>query len=316
MGKKTASDPTGQAANRNKTTRRLNVRLERSRREVLQLFRAVPRDRRVETVIVNAEQVVYDYDLSPVQLEDLSAEIRTAINAELLETQGEQMPPDWWYQPNVEQPTREGTLEEIVRFNQLIAAAVVAGVTVRGMTPQRIAPELVLSSRPYLDALRGVYVENFAVIKTLSNRTSDQVIQQLNSGMRSGLTPTEIAKNVTGRFDVSKSSAERIARTEVNKAYTNAKMNAVRMAAEQTGLRAGVIHISALTSTTRAGHARRHGLIFSVADQMRWWDTAENGSARINCLCSIRSVLIDSNGKVVQKEEQEQVRQEGREFFG
>lgn len=312
MGKRTSADPTGQASNRNKTARRLNVRLERARREILRLFRAVYRTRRTETVITNASQVVYDYDLTPVQLEDLNAEIRATINAELLETQGEQMPPDWWYRPEIELPTRQGTLEELNRFNQLIAAAVVAGVTVRGMTPQRIAPEIVLTSRPYLEALRGVYVENFAVIKTLSNRTADQVIHQLNSGIRSGLTPTDIAKNITGRFDVSKSSAERIARTEVNKAYTNSKMTAVKMAAEQTGLRAGVIHISALTSTTRTNHAARHGNAYTVASQEQWWNT---GSNRINCLCSVRSVLIDSNGNVVQKEEQQEVKQEGKDFF-
>lgn len=307
MGKKTASDPTGQAANRNKTTRRLNVRLERSRREVLRLFRAVPRDRRIETVIVNANQVVYEYDLSPVQLEDLNAEVRATINTELLETQGEVMPPDWWYKPEVELPTRQGTLEEINRFNQLIAVAVVAGVTVRGMTPQRIAPEVILTSRPYLDALRNVQVENFAVIKTLSNRTADQVIQQLNSGIRSGLTPTEIAKNITGRFDVSKSSAKRIAETEVNRAYTDAKMNAIDLASAESGLRAGVLHISALTATTRANHAARHGLAFTVSQQKQWWDS---GTERINCKCSVLSVLIDSKGNVVQKEEQARIKVE------
>lgn len=312
MGKKTKDDPTGMAANRNKTTRRLKIRLERARREVIGLFRAVPRTRSTETVIVNEQQVVYTYDLTPVQLESLQAEVRAAINAELLETQGEVMPPNWWFQNEVELPTRQGTLEEIVRFNQLISAAIIAGVTVRGMEPQRVAPEIVLTSRQYLDNLRNVYVENFATIKTLSNRTADQVIQQLTSGMRSGLTPTEIAKNITERFDVSKSSAQRIARTEVNKAYVNGKMNAVKMVAEQTGLRAGVIHVSALTSTTRTGHAARHGNAYTVSSQEQWWDSGAN---RINCLCSVQSVLIDSKGKVVQKEEQQEIKQEGKEFF-
>ncbi len=307
MGKKTKADPTGQAANRNKTARRLSNRLEHARARVLSIFRDVPRSRRTETVITNAQQVVYDYDLTPVQLEDLQAATRAIINAELLETQGEQMPPDWWYRPEVELPTRQGTLEEINRFNQLIAAAVVAGVTVRGMTPQRVAPEIILTSRPYLEALRNVQVENFATIKTLSNRTADQVIQQLNSGIRSGLTPTEIAQNITGRFDVSKSSAKRIAETEVNRAYTDAKMNAIDLAAAESGLRAGVLHISALTSTTRESHAARHGNAYTTASQRQWWDTGAN---RINCLCSVSSVLIDSKGNVVQKEEQERVKEQ------
>lgn len=311
MGKKTKTDPTGQARNRDKTTRRSDQRLERARREVLRLFQAIPRDRRLETPITNAE-VVYTYDLTPEQLEALNAAVRAIINEQLLETQGEQMPPRWWYQPEVELPTRQGTLEELNRFNQLIAAAIGAGVTVGGMPPQRIAPEVVLTSKPYLEALRAVYVENFETIKTLSTRTAGQVIQQLNSGMRSGLTPTEIAKDITGRFDVSKSGAKRIAETEVNQAYTNSKMRAVDLAADLSGLRAGVLHISALTATTREKHAKRHGNAYTTTQQRQWWDSDAN---RINCKCSVESVLIDSDGNVVQKAEQAKIKGEQLDFF-
>ena len=313
MGKKTKEDPTGMAANRNRTTRRLDLRLNKARRQVLTLFRAIPRARKVETKIVNAEtQAVYTYDLNPVQLEMMNAEVRTIINNELLETQSDIMPLDWWYQPEVELPVRQGTLEEINRINQLITAAALAGVRVRGLEPQRIAPGIILSSRPYLEELRNVYVENFATIKTLSNRTADQVIQQINTGMKSGLTPTEIAGSINERFKVSTSSAKRIAETEINRAYTNAKMNAVDLVATETGLRAGVIHISALTSTTRASHAARHGLAFTTTQQRQWWDT---GSARINCKCSVLSALIDRDGNIVQKEEQQEIRKEGKKFF-
>lgn len=312
MGKKTKADPTGQATNRNRTTRRLSARLERSRRKVLELFRAVPKTRRVETPIANAKQkVVYTYDLNPLQLETMNAEVRTIVNAELLETQGDIMPPDWWYQPEVELPTRQGTLEEVNRFNQLIAVAIVAGVTVRGMEPTRLAPEVILTSKPYLDELRNVYVENFATIKTLSNRTADQVIQQLNTGIKGGLTPREIAKNITERFDVSKSSARRTAETEVNRAYNDAKLRAVELVADESGLRAGVIHVSALTATTRQHHAARHGNAYTVSDQRQWWDS---GSNRIHCKCTTASVLIDSQGNVVQKDEQARILGERVDF--
>lgn len=312
MGKKTARDPSGQASNRSRTTRRLDARLESARRKVLTLFRAVPRTRRLETPIVNAQKVVYDYDLNPAQLEDLNAATRAIVNEELLETQGEIMPPTWWYQPEVELPTRQGTLEEIVQFNQLIAGAVASGITFRGMVPQRVAPELILTSRPYLDNLRNVYVKNFSQIKSLSSQTSSQVIQRMNSGISAGLTPTRIAADITERFDVSKSNAKRIAETEVNRAYNDAKMNAVDMAAEQSGARAGVIHISALTATTRPDHAARHGNAYTTADQRAWWDS---GSNRINCKCTTRSALIDDQGNVIEKEAQEKTRREGKEFF-
>ena len=276
----------------------------------MSLFRAIPRTRKTETKIVNAEQqAVYTYDINPVQLETMNAEVRTIINNELLETQTDIMPLDWWFQPEVELPVRQGTLEEINRFNQLIAAAVVAGVTVRGLQPQRVAPEVILSSRPYLEELRNVYVENFAKVKGLSDFTSSQVIDRINNGMKSGLTPTAIAKDINKRFSVSASNAKKLADKEVNRAYTNSKMRAVDMVAAETGLRAGVIHISALSATTRPPHAARHGLAYTTADQRQWWDRDGN---RDNCKCSVLSVLIDSQGNVVQKEEQEEIKAERR----
>lgn len=300
MAKKTKTDPTGQRNNRAKTTKRLSIRLDRSERKVRALFRSIPRKRRQVIKTINEVQVFYDYDLTPEQRQDFNDEIRKVLDDELLETQNNTVPIAWWYRPEVELPTRQGTLEELVQFNALIALAVSLGITgTGGITPQRIAPESVLSSNRYLTELRNVYVENFQVIKSLSDRTASQTIQVINSGMSAGATPTSIAKDISKRFDVSKSSAKRIAETEVNKAYTNAKMKATKTAEELTGLRARVRHISALLpKRTRPTHAARHGKIFTVEEQTAWWDS---GSNRINCKCTVNSVLIDGKGNVIER---------------
>ena len=81
--------------------------------------------------------------------------------------------------------------------------------------------------------------------------------------------------------------------------------------AERTGLRAGVIHISALATTTRPSHAARHGNAYTTADQNQWWDTGAN---RINCKCTTISILIDRNGKVIQAETQQEIKAE-KTFF-
>jgi hypothetical protein len=99
--------------------------------------------------------------------------------------------------------------------------------------------------------------------------------------------------------------------TEINKAYNDAKLDATRLLSDRTGLRAAVIHISALTPTTRATHADRHGNAYTVGDQQQWWS---EGSNRINCKCSTQSVLIDSKGNVMQGELQEEIKEE-RSFF-
>ena len=310
MGRKSKTDPTGQASNRKKATKRLDSRLRKARREILQLFAKVPRTRSIEKPVVN--QVVYSYDLTPEQQENLSAEIAAAL-ALALETTEERVPADWFYSPSVELPYRQGTQEEIISFNQMVAAAVLAGaVTSTGLPPQRIPPEVVLSSPNYRAGVKDAYVRNYGLIKTLGEKTAGQVYERINSGMAAGVKPTSIAGDIKKRFDVSSANAKRIVDTETNKAFNDAKTNMVEMAAEETGLTAGVIHISALLPTTRDTHAARHGNAYTVRDQNAWWDTGAN---RINCKCSVQSVLIDSSGRVVQKEERDQIRQEGKEFF-
>lgn len=299
MASKTKADPTGQRVNRNRTTKRLSARIEKARREVMALFRKIPKSRRQVTKIINRDvQVVYDYDITPEQVEIFNAEIRRIIDMLLLETQADIMPINWWYKPEIELPVRQGTLEEVSTFNRLIAIAISLGLTGRGgMVPQKISPEAVLSSPQYLTELRNVYVENFQVIKNLSSRTSGQVIQTVNSGMQAGFTPSKIAKDINERFNVSKSSAKRIAETEVNKAYTDAKLRATDVAGEMTGLRTAVRHISALLpGRTRASHAARHFLVYTTDQQKSWWNTGTN---RINCKCTVRTVLVDKTGDVI-----------------
>lgn len=312
MAKKTKQDPTGQAVNRRKAARQLQNRLTLAQRGTLKLFRAIPRKRRRETVLPNANVVpVYDYQITAAEREELERRIRAIIGDELLETQFNRMPPNWWWQSAIEPPYRQGTAEGIVAFNRLVTAELVRTRTARGLATQWLEIGHVLQSSDYLEALDSVYVQNFGSIRTLSDRTADQVIQRINAGISGKKTPTEIAADIAERFDVSRSNAERTAQTEINQAYNNAKLNATDIAAKQTGLRAGVLHLSALIPTTRNGHAARHGNTYTVAQQRQWWDSGTN---RIRCHCSTRSVLIDARGKTIDVELQEEIQAE-RDFF-
>lgn len=312
MGVKTLHDPTGQARNRFKATRLLQNRLTLAERKVKALFRTVPRTRRREAVIRNVEQVtVYDYQITATELEQLDQQIRALVREELLETQMERMPPGWWWQDVIELPYRQGTAEEVVDFNSLITAAIIALGLKRGLQVRKLDVGQVLQSLEYQTALNNVYVRNFSNIKTLTDRTADQVVGVINRGMEAGLTPTEIGQQISDRFDVSRSSAQRTAVTEVNKAYTDARMDAGDVAAAQTGLRAAVLHISALLPTTRKHHADRHGNSYTTAQQRKWWSEGVN---RINCHCSVRSVLVDARGRVIDIELQEEIKAE-RSYF-
>jgi len=312
MPKKTKADPTGQARNRNRGTRRLSARLTNAERQVKALFRQIPRTSRRVTRIVNAEQTtVYDYEFTPQDQEALDRAVEFILNQQLLETQAGQMPFDWYWKQDIELPYRQGTVEEVRDFNQLIAGAVAAGVLIDGLSPREVPIEQVLLSEPYRSALNNIQISNFTVIKSLSERTSAQVLQRINAGIEAGSTPTTIANEISKRFDVSRSNAKRISETEINRAYNDAKLNAANVLGQETGLRAAVLHISALTPTTRDSHAARHGNAYTAADQFQWW---EQGANRINCKCTTRSVLIDRNGKVVQTELQSELKEE-RKFF-
>lgn len=312
MGKKTKTDPTGQASNRRKATRKLQARLSTAEKQVKQLFRAIPRERRLEAPISNENLIpVYDYQITADELEQLESNIRTAVGAAVLDTQFDRMPPNWWWQNTIELPYRQGTAEEVVEFNKLVTDELVRTRTARGLSTQRLEVGFVLRSPEYLAELDKVYVRNFGQIKSLSDDTASQVIGVINRGINAKTTPTDITTAITERFDVSRSRAERIANTEINKAYNDARLNATEIAAKQTGLRAGVLHLSALIPTTRTTHAARHGNAYTVAQQLQWWESDAN---RINCHCSTRSVLIDNAGKVVDVELQEEIQAE-REFF-
>lgn len=312
MGKKTKQDPTGQANNRRKATRLLQNRFTISERQVKSLFRAIPRTRRTQAPLTNADAIpVYDYQISATELEELERRIRGILDDVVLETRTDRMPPNWWWQSVIEPSYRQGTAEEIVQFNQLVTAELVRTRAARGLTTQRLEIGAVLQAPEYQEAVNKVYVRNFNSLKTLSDRTSEQVIQQINDGIAAKETPTQIRDRITARFDVSRSSAARTANTEVNRAYNDARLDATDVAAGLTGLRAGVLHLSALIPTTRDGHAARHGNAYTVAQERKWWNTGAN---RINCHCSTRSVLIDRQGNVFDVELQEEIQAE-REFF-
>lgn len=308
--KKRKSDPTGQASRRRKATRVLDARLRAAERQVKQLVRDVPSTRRTVTPLApNQVTVIYDYPITPAELTLLEAEIRLIIN-EQLETEGQAAPPNWFWADQLEPPYRQGTMEEVNRINQLIAAAIIAGV-IKDPFVQQVPINQVLQSSEYNEALRRLTVTNYGTIKSLSERTASQVIQQINSGISAGNSPTDISKAISERFDVAQSNAKRIADTEINRAYNDAKLDSGRIIEKRTGQRTGVLHISALLPTTRDSHADRHGNLYTVEDQQKWWDTGVN---RINCKCSTSTALIDTKGNITQLEDQETLRAE-RKFF-
>jgi SPP1 gp7 family putative phage head morphogenesis protein len=279
MGRKTKADPNGQRGNVRNTTAKLRKRLRRSQQRVLREFKAIP------VTAVNAREKFYAYQYD---VDFLWLTILDIMQGEL-GTMSQTMPHDWWYKSQIELPWRQGVLDEITDFNRIVKE------------PVTVQP--ILYSPQYLSGLRDAQSVNYGLIKTLGQDTAKSVFQVINDGMKGALTPTEIKQNIKDRFGVSESNAKRIARTEVNRAYTDARLNTVEQLEGLSGVGMGVVHKSALIPTTRRHHAARHNKVYTVQQQRKWWNTGAN---KINCYCSIRSIVFNEDGEIADPRQRKQ----------
>lgn len=292
-----SDDPTRQATNRRRGRSALYRRLRIAQRQVKAVFAEIPAQRTTVPIHINqmGSESAWVYDPSAQEQIAMEAAILATLNQQLLESQNPVAPPPGWYwEDNVEVPARQGALQALVVFNAYIAAQIAAGVPSTRIR-RAIASLELLNSADYLRQLDLLYVREYGLIRSLSQETARQVIRVIDQGMSAGLSPTQISAQITGRFDVARSSAQRIANTEINKAYTNGKMHATKQLADEAGLVPAVRHISALLPTTRESHAARHEKIYTVDQQERWWDQGVN---RINCHCSVVSTFLDESGEV------------------
>lgn len=55
-----------------------------------------------------------------------------------------------------------------------------------------------------------------------------------------------------------------------------------------------LMHVSALSPTSRKSHAERHGNLYTAAQVREWWARDDNA---VGCKCSVVEVLIDERGE-------------------
>lgn len=155
-----------------------------------------------------------------------------------------------------------------------------------------------IQSEPYQARIGLIAAREFELMKGLSASVKSTMSQQLTAGLAQGIGPREIAKNLTAQAGIEKGRANRIARTEINQALRSARLDETQDASQRLGLRVKVLHISALSPTTRATHAARSGHLYTVEEERDWY--AEDGNA-VNCKCSTSEALVDDKGQAVSK---------------
>ncbi|EKL0728836.1 phage head morphogenesis protein, partial [Enterobacter hormaechei] len=151
----------------------------------------------------------------------------------------------------------------------------------------------ILASDPYQQRMALVHARVFEEMKGLTADVKRDMARVLTDGVGRGLNPLDIARNLTDQTGIEKRRANRIARTEVTTALRRAKWDEDQEANDLYGLKTLLVHISALSLTTRHTHAVRHAHLYTNEEARDWYSKDGNS---INCKCSQQSVLVDADG--------------------
>lgn len=149
-----------------------------------------------------------------------------------------------------------------------------------------------LSTDAYRRRIALIRARQFEEMEGLTGQVRAGMTRALTDGVARGLNPREIARNLNQQAGVEIGRARRIARTEIPTALRRARWDETEDAQEQYGLRSLLLHVSALSPTTRQTHALRHGHLYTVEQVRDWYSQDANA---INCKCGQIEVLVDEN---------------------
>lgn len=289
-------DPTGQAGNRLRAKSEISRRVRALREPVLSMLDAIP----VERITINKS--TYEYRIAPDRLASLFDELQLYFYQALeLET----FTRGWFLNEYLGQAWQQGTVKSFSRLKTLAEA----------VAPDRaelMQLDSVLTSPEYAQRFEFISARAFENMKSFSGQAAADLGRVLGSGVALGQSPRVIARDIRKKFEqIEGYRALRIARTEVNNAFTEARFEQTKDVRDRLGLEIKQLHVSALVDSTRPSHAARHGKMYTLEQQREWWQLNSN---KINCLCStVEVVFID--GEPTQKKLIERQRKRGEQYF-
>lgn len=289
-------DPTGQAGNRLRAKREISRRVRSLREPVLQILDSFP----IESITVN--KTTYQYSVNPDRLASLFDELQLYFFQALeLDTFSR----GWFLNEYLGQAWQQGTVKSFSRLKTLAES----------VAPNRaelMQLDSVLTSPEYANRFDLISARAFENMKSFSGQAANDLGRILGQGVALGQSPRTIARDIRKKFDqIEGYRALRIARTEVNHSFTEARYEQSKDVRDRLGLEVSVLHVSALVDSTRPNHAARHGKLYTLEEQREFWAT---GSNLISCLCStVEVVFID--GEPTQQKLIERQRERGEQYF-
>lgn len=183
----------------------------------------------------------------------------------------------------------------------------------QSQTYRRQFPQLLelIASAPYQRRIGLLRAREFEEMQALSGLTKANMGRALAQGLASGVGPLETARLMSEQLDISRNRANLIARTEINQALRTARLDEAQDAQDRLGVQTRMMHLSALSPTTRPNHAGRHGKLYTIEEARDWWASTE----ACNCKCSTTEVLVDENGQPLSPDFVRMVQQAGADYF-
>jgi SPP1 gp7 family putative phage head morphogenesis protein len=272
-------DPTGVDRLERGAMREFGRRMRKIARGYVEILNRIPAEIAVNKATTPVKR--YAFRLDAALLMALLGEGSSLVDSILLEGGERNL---WFFDAYVAVAYRRGTAQEFANLAQQ-SPAYKAG-------QQDLAA--IMRSDPYRRRMALVQAREFEEMQKLAGDVRADMTRILTEGIGRGLNPRTIARNLTDQAGIEHRRANKIARTEITTALRRARWDESDEATDEYGLRGKQMHLSALSPTTRATHAARHGNLYTT-EQVRDWYSQDGNS--INCKCSQTFVLVDENGK-------------------
>lgn len=299
-------DPTRQGGNRRKAEKELVRRLVGAQAEIKQYLLSLPTTKRQvpdgNSLLLNRE--VYEYQ--PDTYAQLRQFIAQTIN-KWLELGGTGKPPRWFFDAQVMAAYDSGASETIATIALLLALL----PTKRTMLD--INFENIVATYEYRQRMQYSFEQSYTSVQKLGNDVAADVTRAVSEKIDSGMSPVTLAAAAALVFDKARKRAKLIAENEVMNAFRAAKEKEAKELAAALDLKIMLLHRSALLPTTRPWHAERHGKVYTIEAQHKWW---AEGANLINCKCTTIEVLVDENGKIQSLGMQKKLIAQRQSYFG
>lgn len=284
-------DPTNTSAARRKAFAEIRKRKIAALKEIRDYVDSIPHQVSEIPDGPVTNRRIYLYELRD---RDTYRDIREIIER-FFGTGGENPPTRWFMDAQIEEVVTRATTQEAERINRLAGAVGVSD-------PYQM--ERILNSPEFRERIRRVRSRVFSELKTFSSDVADDLAFTLGQQMARGVGIRTITGELTHRFDVKESDAQRVARSELGHAHRETRREQTKDARDRLGLNAMEQYISALSPTTRESHAELHLRIMTPEEIADFYaDTSRSQGGEVNCLCSSQTVLVTDDGEIVGKRE-------------